>query len=202
VSVPAVTVLVDTYNHERFIEAALRSVLEQDVDPDALEILVVDDGSTDGTPERVRNSFPWVRYVRKANGGQASAFNAGIALARGPIVAFLDGDDWWAPHKLRTVLEVFEREPEVGAVGHGIVEAYGPGQHRQLLPASDLRLHLRDLDGAKTFRNSKAFLGTSRFAARKAILDRLLPLPEELVIEADEFLFTAAAAACAFCGSR
>jgi glycosyltransferase involved in cell wall biosynthesis len=194
VSLPAVTVLVDTYNHERFLEAALVSVLEQDVDPDDREIVVVDDGSTDGTPELVRKFAPWVRYVRKANGGQASAFNTGIAEAQGQVIAFLDGDDWWAPRKLHTVLEALEREPDVGAVGHGIVEAYGPGQHRELLPAADLRLHLRSLDGACRFRTSKAFLGTSRFAARKDVLQQVLPLPEALVFEADEFLFTTVAA--------
>ena len=97
---PAVTVLVDTFNHERFIEAAILSVLAQDFPAAETEILVVDDGSTDKTPEIVRKFGSRVRLIRKKNGGQASAFNVGISEARGEIVAFLDGDDWWTRNKL------------------------------------------------------------------------------------------------------
>ncbi|MGA6957802.1 MAG: glycosyltransferase family A protein, partial [Candidatus Acidiferrales bacterium] len=97
---PAVTVLIDTYNHERFIEEAIVSVLEQDFPQSDMEVLVVDDGSTDRTPEIVAKFEPRVRLIRKANGGQASAFNAGIPQACGEIVSFLDGDDWWARNKL------------------------------------------------------------------------------------------------------
>src|SRR6201982_1266935 len=97
---PLVTVLIDTYNHDRFIEEAIASGLEQDLPRGEVEILVVDDGSTDCTPEVVRKFEPHVRLLQKTNGGQASAFNAGIPEARGEIVAFLDGDDWWAKEKM------------------------------------------------------------------------------------------------------
>src|SRR5271154_7189482 len=97
---PFVSVLIDTYNHERFIEKAIVSVLEQDFPATEREILVVDDGSSDSTPEIIRKFAPQVRLLRKVNGGQASAFNAGIPECRGEVVSFLDGDDWWAPHKL------------------------------------------------------------------------------------------------------
>src|SRR5271170_7504882 len=111
---PAVTVLIDTYNHERFIEEAIVSVLEQDFPRSETEVIVVDDGSTDRTPEIVRRFEPRVRLIRKINGGQASAFNAGIPECRGEIIAFLDGDDWWAPTKLTRVMQALERDPEVG----------------------------------------------------------------------------------------
>src|SRR5580704_10746400 len=102
---PAVTVLIDTYNHERFIEEAIVSVLEQDFPASEMEILVVDDGSTDRTPEIVQKFSSRVHSLRKDNGGQASAFNFGIPHAEGEIVAFLDGDDWWAPNKLSRVAQ-------------------------------------------------------------------------------------------------
>src|SRR5271154_1452035 len=113
---PAVTVLIDTYNHERFIEEAIVSVLEQDFPRAEVDILVVDDGSTDRTPEIVRKFQPDVRILRKKNGGQGSAFNAGIPETRGEIVAFLDGDDWWGKEKLTAIAEVFRAEPGVGLV--------------------------------------------------------------------------------------
>ncbi len=72
------SVLIDTYNHERFIEQAIVSVLEQDFPAADREIIVVDDGSTDRTAEIVRKFEPHVRLLRKENGGQASAFNAGF----------------------------------------------------------------------------------------------------------------------------
>src|SRR5271169_5687767 len=117
---PFVTALIDTYNHEAMIGEAIASVLSQDFPASEMEVLVVDDGSTDRTPEIVRQFQPRVRLIRKANGGQASAFNAGIAEAQGEIVAFLDGDDWWAANKLSRVAEVFFGLPSVGLVGHSI----------------------------------------------------------------------------------
>src|SRR5579864_5798208 len=104
---PFVSVLIDTYNHERFIEQAIVSVLEQDFPASEREIFVVDDGSTDATPAIVSKFEPQVRLLRKANGGQASAFNAGIPECKGEIIAFLDGDDWWASGKLKKVASAF-----------------------------------------------------------------------------------------------
>jgi glycosyltransferase involved in cell wall biosynthesis len=103
VTKPFVSVLIDTYNHERFIEEAIVSVREQDYPATEREIIVVDDGSTDRTPEIVRKFEPRLRLIRKPNGGQASAFNVGIPECKGEIISFLDGDDWWAKEKLRKV---------------------------------------------------------------------------------------------------
>jgi glycosyltransferase involved in cell wall biosynthesis len=75
---PRVTVLIDTCNHERFIERAISSVLEQGMSMDGIELLVVDDGSTDRTVDLVRRFEPRVRLLQKQNGGQASAFNFGF----------------------------------------------------------------------------------------------------------------------------
>src|ERR1700744_6122202 len=98
---PRVTALIDTYNHEQYISQTVQSVLDQDFSPEELEIVVVDDGSTDGTASIVESFAPRVKLIRKKNGGQASAFNTGFAASTGEIVAILDGDDWWAKGKLR-----------------------------------------------------------------------------------------------------
>ncbi len=194
-SKPHVSVLIDTYNHERFIERAITSVLEQDMPMDGIEILVVDDGSTDRTPELVRRFEPRVRLIRKANGGQASAFNFGFAQAQGEILATLDGDDWWAKGKLRRVLETLEANPAVGIVGHGLYEEYSDGRPKGLiLPGRPYRLDVASQQNAELFRLLAAFFGTSRMTIRKPVLDRILPIPEELTIEADEYIFTLAPA--------
>ena len=187
------SVLIDTYNHERFIEQAIVSVLEQDFPSADGEIIVVDDGSTDRTPDIVRKFAPRVRLLRKPNGGQASAFNAGIPECRGDVVAFLDGDDWWAPVKLSRVTAVLDAHPEVGMVGHGTIAVYPDGrQHTEVLSESH-RFSLASAEGARLFRVRKSFLGT-RSTVRAAVLRRLLPVPEAIRIEADEFVFTMAAA--------
>jgi glycosyltransferase involved in cell wall biosynthesis len=77
----SVSVLIDTYNHERFIETAIRSVLAQeDIGQVAIEIIVVDDGSTDGTRKAIEAFGDQVRYIYNTNCGQASAFNCGVPL--------------------------------------------------------------------------------------------------------------------------
>src|SRR5208282_6394841 len=187
---PFVSVLIDTYNHERFIEQAILSVLEQDFPASGREILVVDDGSQDRTPEIAAKFGPQVRLLRKANGGQASAFNAGIPECQGEIVAFLDGDDWWAPGKLKLVVAAFSENADVGLIGHSITEVLADGTRRSELVRECPRFRIDSVAGARLFRLRKSFLGTSRMAFRAEILRRIGPVPESLTIQADEFLFT------------
>src|SRR5262249_37911868 len=128
--------------------------------------------------------------LRKVNGGQASAFNAGIPLCQGEIVAFLDGDDWWAPGKLSAVAQAFASNPSVGLVGHSITEVLADGRQRSELLRASPRLRLDSPADARLFRLRKSFLGTSRMAFRAELLRRIGTVPEALIIEADEFLFT------------
>jgi glycosyltransferase involved in cell wall biosynthesis len=190
---PLVTVLIDTYNHERFIEEAIASVLAQDFPASEMEILVVDDGSTDRTPEIVQKFAPRVRYLRKENGGQASAFNFGIPQAQGEIVAFLDGDDWWAPNKLSRVTQAMAADPSVGIVGHGIITVNLDGRQQIETLLEGFRFQANSLEGARLFRRRGAFLGTSRMTIRAGLLRQIGPIPEAIRIQADEFLFTLAA---------
>jgi glycosyltransferase involved in cell wall biosynthesis len=191
---PLVTVLLDTYNHERFIEEAIVSVLEQDFPSSDVEILVVDDGSTDRTPQIVRKFEPRVRLLLKANGGQASAFNAGISEARGEIIAFLDGDDWWKRHKLTRVMQAMGADPIVGIVGHGIVMTYLDGREQSEILRDGFRFRADTIEGALLFRRRGAFLGTSRMTIRTKLLREIGPIPEALVVQADEYLYTLASA--------
>lgn len=190
-----VSVLIDTYNHERFIEQAITSVLEQDMSLDGVEILVVDDGSTDRTPELIRRFEPRVQLLRKSNGGQASAFNFAFARATGEIIVMLDGDDWWEKERLRLVLAAFRENPEVGAIGNGLYEVDANGQ-RLVVNCLDrpTPVFIHSLEEGLRFPQLMSFMGTSRLAIRRSVLDRILPVPEGLVIEGDEYLATLAVA--------
>jgi glycosyltransferase involved in cell wall biosynthesis len=186
---PKVTVLIDTYNHEKFISDAIGSVLTQDYPASNVEIIVVDDGSIDRTPEIIQTFTPGVRYIRKVNGGQASAFNVGIRESHGEIIALLDGDDWWERSKLSRIIEHFDRNQEIGVVGHGIFQV-DTLENRILrtVPPGTEDIDFESGAGAARFREMMCFFGTSRLAIRSQVAKAVLPIPEAIVIEADEYL--------------
>jgi glycosyltransferase involved in cell wall biosynthesis len=181
---PLVSVLIDTYNYGCYVEEAIDSVLRQDFPVDEREILIVDDGSTDDTTERVRRFGNEVTYFRKSNGGQASAFNFGLRQARGKYVAFLDADDYWLPGKLSRTMEEFERQPEAGMVYHAYCEwsaSTGVFREKQLpLVSGFLPAEPDDL-------LKYVLYPTSVLSFRRSVIDLLLPIPEELIIQADAF---------------
>ncbi|MGA9592458.1 MAG: glycosyltransferase [Candidatus Acidiferrales bacterium] len=192
---PSISVLIDTYNHERYIEQAIVSVLEQDFPQSEMEIFVVDDGSTDGTPSLVQKFGSRVGFIRKKNGGQASAFNAGIAAVHGRIVAFLDGDDWWVKDKLLAVAEAFEANPGIAAVGHGYFEVFDTEPPREMFVAEKTSLlDVSSPDAARIADAGLTLLGTSRLSVRRTLLARIGPIPESLVFCADAPIFTFALA--------
>jgi glycosyltransferase involved in cell wall biosynthesis len=181
-----ISVLIDTYNHERYIEQAIVSVLEQDFPASEMEIVLVDDGSTDNTPSIVEKFLPRLRYIRKKNGGQASAFNAAVPELSGSIVAFLDGDDWWAKRKLSVIAETFEANPKIAAVGHGFYEVRDTEPAREMIvPQSTCRVDLSSSDAARFAGRGLTLLGTSRLSVRREVLNRIGPIPTELVYCAD-----------------
>lgn len=111
---PVVSVIVPVYNGDKYIEACLQSILQQDY-PN-LEVIVVDDGSTDQTAARVSGFGSSVVYVRQNNSGSAVARNLGVKMARGEFIAFNDGDDLWAPHRLKQQVDFLRSQTEYQAV--------------------------------------------------------------------------------------
>ena len=116
---PLVSVIVPAYNSSRFIRETVESALRQT--HSALEVIVVDDGSTDRVDWVTQLDPGRVTYRWQPNGGPASARNLGVRLSRGTYVAFLDSDDVWEPHKLERQLGEFAQLPQAGLVYTGVV---------------------------------------------------------------------------------
>jgi len=112
---PKVSIVITCYNYERFVATALRSALGQSFQD--IEVILVDDGSTDGSEEKILPflSDPRLRYIKQANLGQAKSKNRGIQESSGVYVAFLDADDQWAHDKLEKQTPLFN-DPKVGVV--------------------------------------------------------------------------------------
>ena len=111
---PLVSVVIPVFNGERFLREAVQSVLDQKYSP--LDIIVVDDGSTDGTATVARSLPETVRYLHQTNQGPAAARNRGIEQAQGSLIAFTDADDLWPAAKLELQLPYLINDPKIDIV--------------------------------------------------------------------------------------
>jgi glycosyltransferase involved in cell wall biosynthesis len=181
---PAVTVIIPTFNRAAIVGRAIRSVLAQTCQD--WELIVVDDGSTDGTEQGVRSfSDHRIKYIRhERNRGGAAARNTGIRCARGEYVAFLDSDDEWLPEKLEKELEVFrDSDPEVGLVYSGQIVLDERGRVLKVgMPRKSGWVH-----GALLESN---FIGScSRVTVKKQVLDRVAGFDETFLNGEDSDLW-------------
>jgi len=173
-----VSVVIVTYNKADTVGAAIESVLHQTFSD--LEILVVDDGSTDDTVRKVAAYGDRVRYIRKINGGTGSARNRGIEEVRGKYVAFLDGDDLWLPRKLELQMEALKREPALVAVQCG---AYCVDPYLRVLETRRCSPSRDSLKDFLFFNNLPAFAST--VIVRRDVFDRVGGFALDLVILSD-----------------
>jgi glycosyltransferase involved in cell wall biosynthesis len=109
---PSISCILPVYNGERFVAEALDSVFNQTLKPD--QVIVVDDGSTDGTADVVKRFRADIVYVRQDNAGPAAARNRGLRDAYGDFVSFIDADDLWRPEKLERQVHALARNPTAG----------------------------------------------------------------------------------------
>lgn len=122
-----VSVTIPAYNCETTIEATVDSVLHQSLAPH--EILVMDDGSTDGTAKILQSYGPKITVYRQPNGGLSSARNALIAKSRGELISFLDSDDLMHPKYLEAQTAVASKYPNAAALFSGHINIYGDNGH-------------------------------------------------------------------------
>jgi len=114
VNPPLISVVIPTYNYGHFVCETVESALAQTYTP--IEVLVVDDGSTDDTQARLATYCNRIHYIHQQNRGLSAARNTGIRAARGEFVALLDSDDLWLPEKLERQVALFVHEPDAGLV--------------------------------------------------------------------------------------
>ena len=130
-----VSVVIPTYNYAHFVADAVDSALAQTHEP--VEVIVVDDGSTDDTAAVLGRFGERITTIRKPNGGLSSARNAGIRAARGDFIAILDADDVWMPDKVQRQLALLRDHAGAGAIGCGaeLVDGQGRLKSIRLFPA-------------------------------------------------------------------
>ena len=189
---PLVSVILTSYNYARYVGEAIDSVFAQS--HRRCELIVVDDGSTDGSreviAERLAHAPVPTQFVTQENRGQAAAMNAGFARCQGDIVAFLDSDDHWAPTKLEEMVSFIQRHPGGGVYQHQLENGRGTLYHDPLC-SGDYHRKWRDLGEVNTAIRHDLFLvfvPTSGLVFRREVLDPIFPLPEQLVACPDTFI--------------
>ena len=185
---PSVSVIINNYNYENFIEQAVASVLDQDYKN--IELVIVDDGSSDNSKEIISRYSGQAEILIKENGGQASAFNAGFYKSSGDIVCFLDSDDYFFAGKVAKVVDLFGKYAEAGWVFHQLQYtdkngAFLPDVEERAtedLIFTDFREQLRSV------KKMPYFPATTALSFRREILLNVFPVPEIFRISADSFL--------------
>jgi glycosyltransferase involved in cell wall biosynthesis len=118
---PSISVVIPVRDGESFVPSAMDSILAQEYRN--LEVLLIDDGSTDGLANRLKHCPAFVRYIRQDQKGQAAARNRGIQESTGDLIAFLDIDDLWTNRHLRTLVHSLEEHPEAG-IAQGMMRQF------------------------------------------------------------------------------
>ena len=176
------SILVNNHNYGAFLGDAIDSALAQDWAD--VQVVVVDDGSTDDSAAVIDSYGDRIVPVWKENGGQASAFNRGFDSSSGDVVFLLDADDWFAPQKVRTVVEALDGQPALGWCFHPLAYAGGLG------PAQTGAVGVVDARSAMRAGRAPGVLApaTTGLAFRRELLDQVLPMPEDVRITADNYV--------------
>lgn len=191
-SPPLVSIIINNYNYARFLADAINSALNQTYA--SIEVIVVDDGSTDNSREIISDYGKQIVPVLKENGGQASAFNAGFAASTGDIICILDADDLFMPEKVAQIVNVFEKYQDISWCFHRL--RYTDAKTGALLQLSyetgsrlcDFRADIKK--GRLPFKPP----ATSGLCFKRPLLQQILPMPEIIAITSDNYLKFIAAA--------
>ncbi|NJN48599.1 MAG: glycosyltransferase family 2 protein [Alkalinema sp. RL_2_19] len=189
---PLVSILINNYNYGRFLRQAIDSALGQTYPQ--VEVIVVDDGSTDDSADILNSYAGQIHTVWQANAGQASSFNAGFAASQGEIICLLDADDWFQPDKVARVVEPLVAHPQAGWCFHPVQlwedtlpsprlpEVYTGKSGYYDITAS---IERGKLDGMLPFGGT----ATSGLCFTRSLLSQILPMPQASAVTlSDDYL--------------
>ena len=193
---PLVSILINNYNYASFLDNAIKSTLEQTYSN--IEVIVVDDGSTDNSREVIASYEDKIVAVLQENGGQASAFNAGFLASKGEYIFLLDSDDYMLPSKAAEIANIFNNNPEADWCFHRqkLVNTKGESISNEdddceLKPDRmyDLRKIMPKGGNYSRYLPSYGIPATSALCFRRRLLAKILPMPEtELKILSDNYI--------------
>lgn len=168
----SVSVIIPAFNCELSIRKCVDSVLGQTVEP--FQVIVVNDGSTDGTAKALREYEDRIIYIEQANRGQGAARNAGLEIAKGEFIAFLDADDYWLPDFLKETTAFLIAHPEAVAVNTGLITRLQDGAERiqpALLTRPDAPVESFIVDDFFSFWAEHDHVRTGSALIRKSVID-------------------------------
>jgi len=176
---PLVSVIISNYNYERFLEEAIDSALDQTYSN--VEVIVVDDGSTDDSRRIIAGYGKRIVTVSKENGGQASACNVGFQASKGEIVIFLDADDMILPATVQRVIAAFQSKPAVAKVQYRLQIVNSSAEPiGEFIPASTSPMPSGDMRQSLIEHGSYTWPATSGNAFAAVVLRRIMPIPENV----------------------
>ncbi len=175
-----VSVIMGNFNYGRFVGEAIKSVLEQTYTE--IEVIVIDDGSTDDSRAVIDTFGDRIQKVFIANAGQSNVFNIGFERSRGEIICMLDSDDYFYPQKVEQVVEFYKKIPDAHFVFHAVDKIDANGTY--LGPESTNTESM--VIGRKA---TRTFIAppTTGTTYRRSLLDRILPIPSVAPMGADNF---------------
>lgn len=189
-SSPLVSILINNYNYGRFLAEAIDSGLNQTYSN--IEVIVVDDGSSDNSHEIIKSYGNKIIPILKENGGQASAFNAGFAASKGDIICFLDSDDIFNQEKIAEVAQVFDKHENIGWCFHDLeFLSNNPEPVLQVESTGSSGVYDLRADFKKGIVNDKIpkfNLATSGLCFKRSHLKQILPMPEVIRITSDDYI--------------
>jgi glycosyltransferase involved in cell wall biosynthesis len=190
-TLPLITVIIPSYNYGQFIREAVDSVLASDYPQQLIEIIIIDDGSTDNTADVVKDYGAKVNYLYIQNTKKVGAVKLGIELAKGKYIFNLDADDLFEVSKIRKVVQIFEKDNEIVQVSH-VNNCWNVKTGLRELEEIPAELLERKISGnealAYLYRRKIIFGGGSTYAARTEAIRNSLVFRKEIGTIVDEYL--------------